>query len=161
MHEGKRFLVCSYPYNCNVCGSSFSQESQLKKHVASVHKNKCPKCPKNFGNRKYLEEHMDFAHKPYEFEVSGMNIVYKGKRKHPDPIEVHDEKKAYFYDIAKKTVSQNCQVDIIEEIIFKPEHMPDENNILILEDCLADTEIRTHIPPEENNILILEQGDQI
>ena len=54
------------PYNCHVCGQSFTVSGSLKKHIISVHTGEfphtCSLCGKGFITPSELRKHKDRVH---------------------------------------------------------------------------------------------------
>ena len=62
------FPLLKVPYNCGKCDKSFSNKSNLKVHIDSVHKKvryNCEKCEKNFGRKENLKKHIQSVHLNY------------------------------------------------------------------------------------------------
>ena len=73
-HEKTKFYKCiRWPYKCNVCDSSFSQEKYTQPQIITVHEEektfKCSVCDTSFYDKGTLERHIMAVHekkKPYK-----------------------------------------------------------------------------------------------
>ena len=54
----------NHKFNCNQCEEAFNTKAQLKKHKEKDHKNEieCPTCSEQFDNNSHLEEHITSTH---------------------------------------------------------------------------------------------------
>ena len=57
-------------YKCESCGKSFSQTTNLKRHITSVHEDpkdyKCKSCDKSFSQEHRLKKHIEKVHEGYK-----------------------------------------------------------------------------------------------
>ena len=66
-------------FNCNVCGSSFANRRNLKRHSDTGHlkkwpsrRHKCTKCEASFEKKEHLKHHLNSGHlniKPYTVKI--------------------------------------------------------------------------------------------
>ena len=103
---------------CKICGNEFARNSDLKRHVATIHEGekpfKCYLCDESFSVKKSLVKHVESIHKTnYEpFKCSLCDSRYSKRstlKEHVD--SVHEGKKAFQCSECDKSFSVQTLLD--------------------------------------------------
>ena len=100
------------PFKCDLCEVTFSNSSNLKRHVVSVHDKKksfeCDICEVSFSHKSLLKKHVASVHeknKQFKCEICEKPFSKKGLVKRHIS-SVHEERRAIKMNLQKKRLNQ-------------------------------------------------------